>query len=316
MIKVQKNISLKDLNTFKLGGRVKFFTQVSNNEEIKEALLWAKKNKVPTFILGGGSNILFPDGALNALLIKIESKKIILKDKNRVFAEAGVSLLKLILFCKEKNLSGIEWGAGIPGTLGGAIFGNAGAFGGEIKDIILKVFVIDKDTLEEKNFLKNQCKFSYRNSIFKERKKYIITGAILKLKKGKKEEIEKIIKEKILYRKNNHPLNLPSAGSIFKSVPFGKIKKETIKKYPEILNFKEKGEVPAGFLIEKCGLGGKEIGGAKISEKHKNFIVNIGNAKAKDVLSLIKFVKEKVKENFKVELEEEIIKIKNFFKKP
>jgi len=307
MLKIEKNIPLKDFTTFKIGGRAKYFAKISDKDQLKEILIWAKDKKIPIFVLGGGSNVLFSDKGFNGLVLKIENREISLKKKNKIFVGSGVFLSRLVLFCKDKELSGFEWAAGIPGTVGGAIYGNAGAFGGEIKDNIEKVFTIDKKNLKEKIFLKKDCKFSYRSSIFKKKNQYIILGAIFSLKKGDKKTIQKEIKEKIFYRKEHHPLNFPSAGSIFKSVPFKKIKKEIIKKYPEILIFKEKKEVPAGFLIEKSNLGDKKIGGAVVSEKHKNFIINVNQAKAKDVISLIKLIKKEVKKNFKVDLEEEII---------
>lgn len=307
MLNIQNNFSLKKLNTFKIESKAKYFVRVKNREDLKRALNFAREKRVSIFILGGGSNIIFPDGIYNGIIIKIENEELKFLKGEKVFVGAGFNFLKLILKCKEKNLSGLEWGAGIPGTIGGAIFGNAGAFGGEIKDNIEKVFVIDKNTLKERIFNRKDCQFSYRNSIFKKKKKYIIWSAVLRLKKKKKREIENSIKEKIIYRQKNHPLKLPSAGSIFKSIPLGYFKKEIIKKYPEILSFKEKKEVPAGFLIEKCGLGGKRIGGAQVSQKHKNFIVNIKNAKAKDIISLINFIKGKVKQKFKIDLEEEVI---------
>ena len=155
--------------------------------------------------------------------------------------------------------------------------------------------------------LKNRdCKFGYRDSIFKRNQNSIILSAVLQLKRGKRTEIKRKIQEYLDYRIKTQPLNFPSAGSIFKNQK-SKIKNQNLlKKFPELNEFNKKGEIPAGYLIEKCGLKGKRIGGAKISEKHANFILNFKNAKAKDIFKLIKLIKQKVKKKFKIDLEEEI----------
>jgi UDP-N-acetylmuramate dehydrogenase len=256
--------------------------------------------------LGGGSNILFSDKGYNGLIIKINNKKIEFKNNN-IICGGGVLFFKLVFAAKEKSLSGLEWAAGIPGTVGGAIFGNAGAFDGEIKDSIKEVIAFDTKNLKEKKFNNKECKFSYRNSIFKKTKKYIIISGVFALKKGNKKEISAEIKKNILYRKNNHPLEHPSAGSIFKNQKINEKIKKLFKKFPDLKQFEEKKEIPAAYLIYRCNLKGKKIGKAKISEKHTNFIINVGNAKAEDVISLINLVKKKVKNKFNIDLKEEII---------
>jgi len=243
----------------------------------------AKKSNLPFFILGGGSNILVSDKGYNGLVIKIKNQKSKIKN-NRILAEAGLALNRLVELSLKNNLTGMEWAVGIPGTIGGAIYGNAGAFKKSMKDLIKEVEVFDTKDEKIKIFKNKDCKFGYRDSIFKKKKNLIILSASLQLKKGKKMKIKEKIKRYLNYRKETQPLNFPSAGSIFKN--------------PK--NFY------AGFLIEKCGLKGKRIGNAKISEKHANFIVNLGNGKAKDVKKLIKLIKKKVKNKFKIELEEEI----------
>lgn len=306
MIKIKKNIPLKDYSNFKIGGRAKYFTEVVNSTQIKEAIEWTKKNRLNFFILGGGSNILFPDKGYSGLIIKVKNEELKIRGNN-IIAGAGISFIKLVIFSREKSLSGLEWAAGIPGTVGGAIFGNAGAFGGETKNQVKEVITFDISTLKEKKFKKKECNFSYRNSVFKKRKKYIIISAVFSFKKKNKRDIEKRIKENILYRKNHHPLNFPSAGSIFKNVKLGKKELKIFSSCPEFKEFKQKKEIPTAYIIYKSDLSGKKIGGAKISEKHTNFIINSGNAKAKDVISLINFVKKKVKSKFNIDLKEEII---------
>jgi UDP-N-acetylmuramate dehydrogenase len=209
-------------------------------------------------------------------------------------------LSELVKLAEENSLSGLEWAAGIYGTVGGAIRGNAGAFGGQILDVvkIVEYFDIQKEKIEQCGI--KECFFDYRTSIFKKNKNFIILSCELELKKGEKENIKQKIDNYKSYRAEHHPLNYPSAGSVFKNPePTEKI----IKDYPEIV---KNGVVPAGFLIEQAGLKGKVIGGAQISEKHCNFIINLGNATAKDILELIKIAKENVENKFKINLEEEI----------
>lgn len=283
----QKNVLMKDFTTYKIGGPAEYFFVAKTKDDLAKAVQTAKKMKLNVLILGGGSNILVSDKGVKGLVIKLEAKSCKLQ-ANRVYAESGVKLNDFANFCRDNNLTGEEWAMGIPGTVGGAIFGNAQAFGTKISDSIKSVEALDAKTTKILNFNKEQCQFSLKNSIFKKNRKPIILSAVFKLKPGKREEINEKIKEYMNYRKKNHPMNFPSAGSVF-------------------VNPERNGEViRAGFLIEKCGLKGKKIGGAQISEKHANFIINTGNAKAKDVLALMKLAKQKVKRTFGINLETEV----------
>ena len=289
---------------FKIGGKAKYFLVAKNKNQILNGILWAKKRKIPFFILGGGSNVLFSDKGYEGLVIKLQNTKYEIRN-TKIVAESGVPLQKLVIESAKKGLSGLENLAGIPGTLGGAIYGNAGVFGREIGDLVEEVEVLDVrgPKLEVKRLQNKDCKFGYRESIFKRKKNWVILGATLKLKKGKKKEIEEKIKKILKLRKERQPLEFPSAGSVFKNVPIKNVSKKIREKFKEKI---KNGFLPAGALIEAVGLKGYQIGGAKISEKHANFIVNTGNAKASDVLKLIETIKEKVKKKFKVQLEEEI----------
>jgi UDP-N-acetylmuramate dehydrogenase len=237
-------------------------------------------------------------------VIKLQNTQYEIRNTN-VIAGAGVPLQKLVLEAAKKGLSGLENLAGIPGTLGGAIWGNAGAFEREIGDLVEEVKVLDVggSKLEVKKLKKEDCKFGYRNSIFKRRKNWIILEATLKLEKGNKKEIEEKIKEILKLRKEKQPLELPCAGSVFKNVPIKKVPKKIQEKFKEKI---KNGFLPAGVLIDTARLKGFQIGGAKISEKHANFIVNVGEAKASDVKELIEKIKKGVKKKFKIQLEEEI----------
>lgn len=280
---IKTNIPLKKYTTFKIGGPARYFYITKTKKDLIKAILVAKKFKLPFFILGKGGNLLVSDKGYNGIVIKIQNTKYEIQNK-KIKSEAGVMLGKLINAATEVGLSGLEWAIGIPGTIGGAIYGNAGAFGKSIGDLVKEVEVFDLKEEKIKIFKKKNCHFDYRESIFKKNKNLIILSAIFQLKKRNKKEIREKIKKYLNYRRETQPLELPSAGSIFKN-PQG---------------------FSAGKLIEKCGLKGKRIGNVKISEKHANFILNLGNGKAKDVKKLIELIKKKVKERFKIKLEEEI----------
>ncbi len=288
MMDIRENISLAKHTTFKIGGPAKYFCIARNKEDLIKAVKKAKELKMPFFILGGGSNILALDKGYNGIVIKVQNSKLKTQNSN-IYVEAGVKLEDVVKLTARKSLSGLEWAAGIPGTVGGAVYGNAQAFDVKMSDIIKSVEIFDTKTLKIKNLLKKQCQFLAKKSIFKKNKNLIILSVVLKTKKGDKEKIKKEIKKHLDYRKKNHPWRFPSAGSVFVN---------------------KTGTAPSARLIEKCGLKGTKIGGAKVSEKHAGFIVNTGKAKAEDVLKLIKIIKQKVKRKFGVVLEEEIQIIK------
>jgi UDP-N-acetylmuramate dehydrogenase len=303
---VEKNVLLKNYTTYKIGGPAKYFFVAENKEELIKAVKIAKKLNIPFFIFGGGSNLLISDLGYDGLVIKINISDIVF-DKNIVSVGAGVSLSDVVSKATEKNLSGLEWVVGIPGaTIGGAIFGHAQAFRKKISDNIESVQALVLDNLEIKNFSKEDCHFSLKNSIFKENKNFIIISAVLKFQEKNPEEIKNRIKENLDYRKNNHPTDFPSAGSTFVNPEIIIEDKDLILKFPELSEYNKNKLIPAGYLISKCGLSGKKIGDAQISEKHANFILNMGNAKAEDVLSLINLAKKEVKKTFGIELETEV----------
>ena len=264
-MKLQKNVLLKKHTTFRIGGRAKYFFKAKTKRELIEVINFAKRMKQPFFILGGGSNLLVSDKGYGGVVIKF-----------------GRSLSSYVS-------RGLDWAAGIPGTIEGAVYGNAGAFGKSMKDIVKSVEVFDVRTGKVKTFKNKDCRFDYRDSIFKKKKNLVIL--LVKIKSGKSNP--KKIKKYLDYRRQHHP-RLPSAGSVFKNPA------------PSHGVGGGIGDTPAAILIDQAGLTGKKIGQAQISEKHSNFIVNLGNAKAKDVRKLIDFVKKSVKNKFKVILKEEI----------
>jgi len=306
------NVPLSEHTTYKIGGPAKLFAEARSREEIAE--IWKtygryapQRGKV--FVLGGGANVLFSDEGYDGLVLKISISEIELVGENTIRAGAGAKLADVVRFAAEHNLSGIEWAAGIPGSFGGAIRGNAGAFGGEIKDVVAKVTsvdVSDPEKIIERE--KTAEMFGYRNSIFKEElKNEIIVSAELKLIPGSEEGVRNKMEINMGYRKERQPLEWPSAGSTFKNVDAAKITESQKEEWKEVIKTDPMPVIPAAFLISEAGLKGKAIGGALISEKHPNFFINTGNAKAEDVKQLIELVKKTVRDKFGIVMEEEIM---------
>jgi UDP-N-acetylmuramate dehydrogenase len=269
--------------SFKIGGNADFFVSVSSEKELSELLVFAKENGLEVTVMGNGSNMLVGDKGIRGLVIQIGSEMTDIKtDGETVWAQAGVLMSKLASVLLRENLSGFETLSGIPGTLGGGIFMNAGAYGGEIKDIVSKVTYIDEKG-QLHTVLGAECDFGYRHSIFCDGGKYIVS-AELSMKKGNYEEIKALMADYNKRRSDKQPLAMPSAGSTFKR-PDGYF---------------------AGKLIQDAGLMGYSIGGAAVSEKHAGFVVNKGGASAADVLELIKYIQKTVREKFGVELEPEV----------
>jgi len=246
---------------------------------------------------------LFPDRNFKYLVIKINLKKKKIFKKNIIVAQSGVLISELIEFAKRHSLLGLEWASGIPGTLGGCLYENCGAFGGEIKDLVLWVKTISiKKPFLEKIYFKKDLNFSYRDSSFKKLDE-IIVEAGLKLKKSDKKLIQKRMEKFLKIRKASQPIEKFSCGCVFKNVLFKNLSKKYQKEFKK---FEKNGKISAGLLIDKLGLKGKRIGAIQISEKHANFFINLGKGKSSDFKKLIAFCKKKVKEKFKVNLEEEI----------
>lgn len=300
---ISHNLQLKRYTTFKIGGLARYFFVARTKEDVIRAVTVAKKMKLPFFILGEGSNVLVSDEGFNGLVIKIENCKLKIEN-SRLYAEAGVPFSTLVKEAGQRGLAGLEWAGGLPGTLGGAVRGNAGAFGSETKDTIVFVEALDKN-LHLRKLSRAQCQFGYRTSIFKKRN-WIVLAALMRLKKGDKKKIQRIAREHICYRKEHGPLEYPNAGSIFKNCDLRLVSKETQKIFRNVIKKDPFPVIPAAAIIAEAGLKGLQQGSAQVSEKHPNYIINLGGAKAKDVVRLIGLVKKKVKLKFGIVLEEEI----------
>ncbi len=294
---IQKNVSLADYTSFRIGGPARYFFEAKTKQDVIKAVKTAKRLDLPFFILGEGSNILVSDQGFDGLIIRVKNQELRIKNTDKkskvIVAGAGLLLGELVNTSIENNLTGLEWAVGIPGTVGGAISGNAGAKGKSIADVVEEVEVFCANDLKIKNYKVKDCKFSYRDSIFKYNRNLIILSAGFCLKKGNTQRSREILKQILKERAEKIPTGY-SAGCIFKN--------------PTPHHFSQKsGGGSAGELIEKCGLKGFSIGGAKVSFQHANFIINTGKATAKDVLNLINLIKRVVKDKTGIKLQEEIV---------
>ena len=275
--------------SFRVGGNADAYIIVQNKENLIEVLKIAKEYNLPITIVGNGTNLLVKDNGIRGLVINYASSNFEIIDANKVDeykikVDSGVKNGVFVQFLLKNELTGFEFAAGIPGTIGGAIYMNAGAFGGEIANIVESVTYISLKDLKIYTLKNEQCEFAYRTSIFEQDEDKIILEAIFNFKKGNKEEIAQKMDEFRNKRLSSQPLDKPSAGSTFK-----------------------RGEnFITAKLIDECNLKGYKIGGAQVSEKHAGFIINTGNASAKDIIDLIKYVKTKVYEKFGVEIKPEV----------
>lgn len=283
-IEILVNESLSKHTTFRVGGNADYVIFPKSEESLKEVLIYLKNKKIPYIILGNGSNVLASDNGFKGAVIKLTKMIGITQVGDILTIKAGTSLANVGKYCLDNNLSGFETLCAIPGTIGGAVFMNAGAYGKEISDILISSNYLDEN-LDTQELLEHN--FSYRHSFYTENLQYIITSATFRLKQAKTNEIKDIMENCKKLRLEKQPLELPSAGSTFKR-PEG--------------NF-------AGKLIEDAGLKGFSVGGAKVSEKHAGFVVNYNNATCLDILNLVKHIKLKVfeKENINLECEIRII---------
>jgi UDP-N-acetylmuramate dehydrogenase len=305
--KITENRPLKELSTYKIGGPAKYYFEVSEKEDLPLIYEWAKKEEQTIFLLGGGSNVLINSKGVDGLVIKMKNDKIKVCG-DRIECGAGADLNSLLRAAVNEKLSGLEWVAGIPGaTIGGTIRGNGGAFGKNISDIIETVEVFNTLKNKFEIFSRKDCKFGYRESVFKANSSYVIWNAVLKLHKAPAKQIIEL-NEKNLNARNNFQPKLPSAGCVFKNLYLSDIKKENsdIARLLEKENVAKDGKIGAGWLIDRAGLKGKSIGGAKVSLEHANFIVNTSNASSSDIVMLISIIKQKIRQLYKIQLQEEI----------
>ena len=281
-----ENESLKKYNTYKIGGKAKYLIKPYNISSLKKLLEYLNNKKIKYLLIGKGSNIILPDEDYDGVVILLDKlNRIEIKD-NLAIVEAGAILNNFINECINNSLGGLENLYGIPGTVGGAIVGNAGCNKSEISDNLIEITYLKNDNIITKS--KKDCLFEYRNSEFKNKKDIIILSAKFLLEYKDKECMKETIKNNLTKRKESQPLEYPNAGSVFKNPTNNS----------------------AGKLIDNAGLKNYNIGGAFVSDKHANFIINKNNATSKDILSLIKYIEKEIseKENINLELEQIVIK--------
>ncbi len=284
---IKYNEPMRDHTTMKVGGNAKIFIEPKNEQQIINVIKYAKENNINYYVIGNGSNLVVKDEGIDGIVLKIGSRfaDVDFLDQTHIKVFAGYPLVKLSYLAKEKSLSGLEFASGIPGTIGGAVRMNAGAYGSEMVNVVERVGVLNTNTYEAFELSNEEAKFSYRHSIFVDKPEYVVTYAIIKLEKGIKDEIEAKMNENNTSRKEKQPIEYPSSGSTFK---------------------RGDGFITAK-IIDDLGLKGYKIGGAEVSTKHAGFVINSSNAKAKDVLDLIEYIKEKAHKELNIVLEEEVV---------
>jgi UDP-N-acetylmuramate dehydrogenase len=284
---IRYSVPMSEYTSFRVGGRVDYLAFPADLEDLQRVLQWCGQQGIQTFILGNGTNLLVRDGGIRGMAISLSRGFLRVEEVERgsegslILAEAGESLGKLVEFSWKKGLTGLEFAAGIPGSIGGALFMNAGAFQGEMKDVLDSIRLMDAaGSVLERG--RDETKFSYRSMEL--RKGEIILGGKFRLQAENGPKVRSKVEEMIRLRMNRQPYALPSAGSVFKNPAQG----------------------PAGKFIEEARLKGYRIGDAQVSEKHANFIVNLGQARARDILALIEWTRKKVFQEKGIWLEMEI----------
>ncbi|MGH9731199.1 MAG: UDP-N-acetylmuramate dehydrogenase [Candidatus Acidiferrales bacterium] len=305
-VKIVEGVPLAEHSNYRIGGPARYFCEATNEEEIRAGVLFAREQNLKLFVLGGGTNLLISDSGFDGLVLK-PSMMQLEAHGNVITVGAGVLVADLLKFTIQHSLSGLEWAGGLPGTVGGAVRGNAGAFRGEIKDRVVSVESFDVETLETISRENGACQFGYRSSIFKEKNgREIILTAKISMVQGELQAIASGIQDKINYRLERHPMEYPNIGSTFKNVDLKLVPKIWAEAVAKVVKVDPFPVVPTAYLISEAGLRGTQHGGAQVSQKHPNFIVNLGEATAADVKFLIAAVKERVFEKYGIRLEEEI----------
>ena len=287
---LQESVSLSEYSNFRIGGRADYFFEAKTLEELVRTVDISRKSFVPYYVIGAGCNLLFDDEGFRGIIIKNTAKGISLRDeKGEVEVLSGTLLDELVEFCMERGLTGFEFLAGIPGTVGGAVFSNAGAFGKSVGDFLAEALLLDVEG-KKIRVSRDYFAFDYRDSLLKKKHHLLLQAAFI-LKVGEKEMIKETIAENLKSREEKHPpQNTAYAGSYFKNPAFPDGKK-----------------VAAAYLLDQVGAKALKVGGAAVYSSHSNFILNQENASSEDVLALARELKSRVKEKFGIELEEEVI---------
>ncbi len=317
-LEIKENIPLAPYTIYKIGGPARFFVEAADADAVREALEFAAEKKVPFVIIGAGSNMLVSDHGFNGVAIRMVGGEVRV-DGERLVCDAGVMMARAVLAAAQAGLGGFEWGIGVPGTIGGSVRGNAGCFGGEMKDVIESAEIFDVSQNSKFKIQNSECGFGYRDSIFsarggsasggKKHPEWIILSAVLKLTQGDTAVIQKEVRRITMERLVKQDIGTKCCGCIFKNTEWGREDTDREKltaQFPELAAFTSQSHIPTSLLLDRAGLKETRIGGAVISPKHANFFINEGTASAEDIHALIQRAKNEVQKKFGILIEEEI----------
>lgn len=301
-----ENESMAKHTNFKIGGPARYYLVASTSEALLNAVKLAEEFKIPWYVYGGGSNMLVSDQGFDGLMIQAANRGVAI-DGDLVACEAGAMTAFVARQAAEAGLSGFTWAVGVPGTIGGALFGNAGCYGGEMKDAIVSVDAYRLSDQARVTLSNADCQFEYRGSGFK-REKYLILGCVLTLQKGDPDQLKEELNAINAKRKEKQPLGDAGAGCMFKNVEFDNIS--------ELAKLREEIDVPesmiaakrigAGWLLDRAGLKGEQIGQMQVSLTHANFLINLGGATADEVAQLVSICQMRVRDKFGLQLRTEV----------
>lgn len=301
-----ENESMAKHTNYRIGGPARYYVAVSSSDELLRVVRLAEELKIPWYVFGGGSNLLVSDKGFEGLMIQAGNRGVEVKG-DEVFCEAGAPMSFVAREVAESGLVHFAWAVGIPGTIGGAVFGNAGCFGGEMKDAVVSVDALRLSDLTRVEIKNVDCRFGYRDSVFKH-ERYLILGCTLKLLKGDREQAVAELDEINTRRKEGQPLGTSGAGCMFKNVEFNDLSEiEVLRREVDVpQSMIEAKRIPAGWLLDRAGLKGERIGQAQVSASHANFLVNAGGATADEVAQLVSLAKMRVRDQFGLQLQTEV----------
>lgn len=308
-IRPREGVPLSPHTVFKVGGTARYFFEADSQGAVIEVVRWARHYKLPFFVLGAGSNVLALDRGFPGVVIKPTHRHISVIG-NAIIADAGAMMPAVSAMVHREGLAGFEWAAGIPGTIGGSVRGNAGCFGRSMADCIESVVAFDAILGREKKFSNADALFGYRDSVFKKHPEYVILSATVSLSVGRRDDIRKVTTDYLAHRAREQAVGEKCAGCVFKNAPWEQLsfraRQKLLMKMPELARFKNETHIPAGFVLDQLGLKGYSIGKAAVSKKHANFFINEGGATAHEIAALISHCKEFVHRKTGLLLEEEI----------
>lgn len=309
MVAIRKNISLARRMHYRIGGKARYFAEPQNAQDIGDAIRWAFARRIPFLFLGAGTNMLFSEKGYDGLIMQYTNRRI-RKEPGGVRISAGTSMRDAVAYYLLQGFIDLQWAGGLPGTVGGAVFGNAGCFGGEMKDCVISVETIFHDrqsgTVERRTRTFSECAFDYRDSVFKRNGNEIIASVLVRATQGDRGAVRAEVNRCIAYRQRHQPLAYPSAGSTFKNIPLESVSARVGREFADAVKVDPFPVIPVAAVLDRLGLKGARIGGAEISEKHPNFFINRKRATFADVIGLIALAKKEARSRYGIVLEEEI----------